>query len=432
MAKSLIVAAQVASASSTAGTVGYWTVIGFTDKTTSTTDKEMPINRNGILSKLSIHVNSSSVAGGSVTFTLMKNGSPTALTVTTPNPPTAATYYEDLTHTVTVAAGDKFMLKADPGSTTGTHNIAHVQMLFEPDDIATKTVSFFGGAHGSSRTLSTASTSYFYPITTYLDALTTTENICQIEMRVSGTFKNLAANVLSNARTTDTTITLRKNGADGGLILTYLGTGSQFGYKADTTNSVSVVAGDLICIKIATGSGSGNFNIATFNLEFENTDSPGVHFHMGSNYNLIGQSRNQTLYGTLGGWTDLTTSETNFKMRLVEGGFTARNLGVRISANAVASASTFLLRKTAADTALVVSIGSTTADWLEDTTHSVALSSGDEINAKFVIGIGSGSQTITWKNWTVYLDATNPTSGTNTTVTPVVVVHQRPIKLLDL
>lgn len=420
MAKSLIVAGSVGSASSTAGTVTYWSVIGYVDKTTSATDKEMPINTAGTLSKLSIHINSTSVSGGAVTFTLLKNGSATALTVTTANPPVAG-YYEDLTNSVSVTAGDKFVLKADPGSTTGTHNIAHIQMLFEPTD-NTKTHSFLGAAHGSTRSISSASSTWFYPVTTYLDTLNTTEANHQIEMRVSGTFKNLSVNVSANARTTNTVFKLRKNGADTGLTVTY-GSG-ETGRKNDTSNTVSVAANDLICLAITTSTGTQTLSLLTYNIEFENADTPnGVFLLTANNYVLGAQSRNQTLYVGLVGYSDLIAAETTHKMRLVEGGFTARNIGCRISTNSINTTSNLYLRVNGADSALVAPITSTQTGWLEDTTNSVSLSAGDEIAGRFLIGTGSGSQTIALRNWSIYLDAVSIRALTATISDSVTISH---------
>jgi hypothetical protein len=427
MAKSLIISGSVNPAGSTATTVTYWNIIGYADRTPNATDKEIPILRDGTLSKLSVKINSSSLTGGA-TYTLLKNGSPTGLTVSSVSANQTGTF-EDLTHSVSVTAGDKFVLKHDPGATTGTNTIAYIQLVFEPTDVSTKTVSFFGNTHGSTRSISTASTTWYYSINGYMDTLNTTESNAQVEMQVSGTFKNFTVKVLSNARTTNTTFTLRKNGADTGIILTFGSTEATT--KSDTTNSVTVVAGDLLDIEITTSTGTGTLALASMSIEFENTTSPnGLSKHIGHNLILAAQARNQTLYCAFEGYFDLISTEANAKMKMVDSGFTAKNLGVNIRVNSVASTSNLILRVNGADSTLNVPITSTQTGFLEDITHSVSIAQGDDVNYKFAIGVGSGSQTITLRGYSVYLEAVNPSSGINTTVTAQTIILPRPRKIV--
>jgi hypothetical protein len=90
-------------------------------------------------------------------------------------------------------------------------------------------------------------------------------------MPVSGTLKNLyVRNGTTQSGTGTMVFTLRKNGADTAMTVTFSNTDGASATKSDTTNTVSVVAGDLICIKgvnNAPGSASGNFVSFTLLLE---------------------------------------------------------------------------------------------------------------------------------------------------------------------
>ena len=90
-----------------------------------------------------------------------------------------------------------------------------------------------------------------------------TENFRNIIMPVAGTLRNLyIRNGSTQSPTGSMTFTLRKNGADTAITITFTSSDGAATTKSDTTNSVSVAVGDLICIKAvnaAPSSASGNF-----------------------------------------------------------------------------------------------------------------------------------------------------------------------------
>jgi len=90
-------------------------------------------------------------------------------------------------------------------------------------------------------------------------------------MPVAGTLKNLyIRNGSTQSATGNIVFTVRKNGADTSMTVTYSNADGAATTKSDTTNTVSVVAGDLICIKAvnsAPSSASGNFVSFTILLE---------------------------------------------------------------------------------------------------------------------------------------------------------------------
>jgi len=126
---------------------------------------------------------------------------------------------------------------------------------------------FAGGAILTNMTFSAASTTSYFECTGGLRARTSNEARAQLTMRESGTFRSLRVNVASNARTTNTTITFRKNGADGNQTVTF-GSGAT-GWQADSTNFDTVTAGDVVNMKIVTGTGSETIAIRSVIMEYE-------------------------------------------------------------------------------------------------------------------------------------------------------------------
>ena len=96
----------------------------------------------------------------------------------------------------------------------------------------------------------------------------TTELKWYLNMPFAATIKNAYTYIVSNASTTAVTITSRKNGADQaiGITITALTTGA----FSDTTNSYTVVAGDLINYAI-NGTTVGNITASSISCEVDST-----------------------------------------------------------------------------------------------------------------------------------------------------------------
>ncbi len=109
-------------------------------------------------------------------------------------------------------------------------------------------------------TISAVGAVRYHPVT--IRTPSATEAPAQQIVPVACTFKNLYANITTNGSTTDTTITLRVNGASSALVAT--ATASTTGVFSDTTHSVSVNAGDLVSIEIGSSTTStvqGNWSL---------------------------------------------------------------------------------------------------------------------------------------------------------------------------
>lgn len=414
MAKSIILAGCVAPSTQAQNVTEYWTMIGYGDRTTIIANREMPIQKHSILTRFRAQITSNGI-NLATELDVLVNGVAVPFDISVPAN-TSGTY-ESLGAGATVNAGDDISLRVVPGSgSTGTLRITYTSIICEPDDAATVTTSFYGVSHPTSRPYSTASTTYFFELNGYLDVSNTTEAISQYEMRVSGTFKRWSIYVPSNSRTTATTAGLRKNGVNQTSSISVGNLAS--GWFEDLTNTVSVVANDLICWRLTTGTGTPILSLLRANVEFEMTGN--VQMILLHNQVLGAVTRNVSRYYAFSGYTDEfgINGDTQYDLPIDT---VARNLGVRVHANSISTASSLFLAKNGVDTALVVSISGLATGWLEDTTNSVTLVAEDLLNYHFVSGVGSGSQTITIKSIGVHLDMPLPSITTNVTASSDIV-----------
>jgi hypothetical protein len=109
------------------------------------------VSTSGKFKSLRVRLSGSPSSGDSYTFTLRVNGADTALTVTISD---SAQQGEDITHEVSVSAGDRVSLKCTPFSDPDTQT-ATWSVIFESN---TNNGSLILG--GSSDTCSTSSTEY--------------------------------------------------------------------------------------------------------------------------------------------------------------------------------------------------------------------------------------------------------------------------------
>lgn len=401
MAKSIILAGCVAPSTQSQNLTEYWTLIGYGDRTTIVANREMPIQKHSILTRFRAQITSNTVSLASE-LDILIDSTPIAMDISVPAN-TSGTY-ETVGAGGTINAGSDISLRVVPGSgSTGTLRITYTSIICEPDDASTVTTSFYGVSHPTSRPYSTASTTYFFELNGYLDVSNTTEAASQYEMRVSGTFKRWSIYVPSNSRTTATTAGLRKNGVNQTSSISVGNLAS--GWFEDLTNTVSVVANDLICWRLTTGTGTPILSLLRANVEFEMTGV--VQMVLMHNQVLGATARNVSRFYAFSGYSDEfgVIGDTQYDLPVDA---VARNLGARIQANSVAAASSIFLQKNGVDTALVVSIPSLGSGWLEDTTNSVTLVAEDLLNYRMQTGGGSGSQTLTLRSIGVHLDMPIP------------------------
>lgn len=226
----------------------YWNVAGSLGTAAATESAAQMISpAGGTLSNLRAYVTAARATN--TTLKTRINGADGAQSVTMTASTTGA--FEDTTNTDTIAAGDLFCAATVTGSGTDTLTLSNVSVLFST---TTASVSPLG-AGATSTTLTSGVTRYYTP-TGHLQALPT-ENQTQQIAPFSGVASRMGATVTANTSSATTTMVLRKNGAD--TAVTFTIAGSATGSFVDTTNTVTVAAGDLICIQ-----GSGANGTVTF------------------------------------------------------------------------------------------------------------------------------------------------------------------------
>lgn len=229
-----------------------------------------------------------------------------------------------------------------------------------------------------------ASTTDFYAYGDGTLTNITTETPAQIPFRSAGTISLLGIRVSANTLTGTSTLTLRKNTANGNQTVS-IGAGLT-GYFEDTVNTDTVVAGDLINYQLAAGTGT-SIIFRSIGTIFSATTGTVLHYRAGGGHNFTGVSA--TTYSVIAGGLSFQTTEANTQTT-ARSSFTLRNMAVYVTANARSSATTVQSRKNGANGALVITIPLATTGLFEDTTHSDSLVSGDLFNTTTVLGLGVG------------------------------------------
>lgn len=226
-----------------------------------------------------------------------------------------------------------------------------------------------------------ANTLYAHPIADSLNGQSTEAN-AQVKFP-AGSIKNLYTLITSNSRNGNCNVMVRKNGAD--ILTTLIDNDGPF---QDTTSNVSVADGDLINFKTVRGGSSGSLFINTMSFDFVTTDDsfPAI----GSGTFTFSPPSATDYFMQIGGTTIEADTDTQTKNKFYITDYAASKMRLHLTTNTVASTSSFTFRKNGADTALTISIPASTTGAFEDTTHSVSISNGDDINYKLAAG-GSGS-----------------------------------------
>ena len=368
--------------------VRYVAVFGSSNNPTVTGEQEAPIRQAGIFSNLFVY-SPTNTASVNSTVTLQKSQVDTALLVTYGADQTGIK--ENTSDTVSFAATDEAQWEVtvpnEAGSNTLTINLIKVE--FAPDTAGNSMV-VLGGSGTTNYT--TASATRFINANGTI-APTSSETFMKWRARLAFASSNLWTYVTSNARTTDTTFTTRKNGAAGGQITTY--TSGQTGAKEDTSGTDSIAVGDDFDYAITTLAGTEQI---TFNVCCSNLVNTGGLFPLvvGSSAGA-GVAAGVTTYYAVGGGTATTsTIEADYQMypRFT---FTAQELGVMVSAFAGSTGSaTITLRDNGAGSGISVNYTVGQTGLKNDSVNTSEITSGtDEIDYEINNG-ANGTITITW------------------------------------
>lgn len=375
------------AATSTANTTQYWPVAGNNTPQPLANEAfvQIPIRTAGVISNLSVVLSANTITG-TTTFTLMKNGSTTSLVANATA--TGANIWEDLSNTATVAAGDLLDIKSVPGAATNTFTMRSMSMLFTPTDTGVSDQIL--GATTSQSFTSNSSTNYIAMNGTCENR--TTEANSKSRQRQGGTYQYFAVYVSANARTSDTTFKLRKNGSDTTLLVTY--TSGQTGLKEDTSHSFTVASGDDVNVAITTGAGSGESITYEF-IKVEFLSDPYYGFFESGRAGGSSFNANTTNYIHIGGHYSALGTESQAWRKIRSSILKVQDLFVYVSANTVTADSTVTLMVNGIATSIVATLTNATTGLFSDTTNTATIGSNDVIDFKIVTGATGTSLTIT-------------------------------------
>src|SRR6187200_361428 len=207
--KTLFSEMNVGGPATTASTVEYWTPgAGVAASTTTEANAQVKLRTPGTMANFYVRIGSST---GTHVFRTRKNTANGNMTVTV----NALGVFEDNTNTDTIAAADLFCYTTDSAANTTTWWVIsnHFTATTDTGSICVAWIQ---------TTQTTASTTWYIPLTARYNTNTTTETNMKSRMRKAGTLKFLGCHVQTN-RATNTTIRLRKNGANGNQLLTITG-----------------------------------------------------------------------------------------------------------------------------------------------------------------------------------------------------------------
>lgn len=219
--------------------------------------------------------------------------------------------------------------------------------------------------------------------------------------RTAGTISKLYVVVSANTTTGGSnSVTVRNNAADTSMTVA-IGTGATGAFE-DVANTASIAAGNDMAYKVITGSG-GTMTFRVKSVIFEPTDgAKTVTVFVAGNTNITTASVTRFLR-LVSSITETTEANTQYKTRTAG---TLKNLAIRTATNSRTTTTTWRSRKNTANGALVYSILATDDNvYLEDTTNSDTLASGDNLNHQWTTG--SGTQTLTVSNIKTEFETTN-------------------------
>jgi len=222
----------------------------------------MQVKAGGTLKKLTarVYANNHSV---DITINTRINGADGNMSIVIPANTTG--FFEDITHTDTIVAGDTVNLKGFSTAAATGIITAVICTDYESSELGT-----IYGNTSSALTISASTTHYLRPN----GSATSTITQAQAQMYVPGSFtiKNARLRTWLNNFTTPVTCTLQKNGVDTAITFD-IPAGSGNGAWGDYTNTIDVVEGDLLNWKIV-GGPSGTATIYSIGLDYTETSTP--------------------------------------------------------------------------------------------------------------------------------------------------------------
>ncbi len=345
------------------------------------------ITKAGTYTGLSVNVTVANATGDS-TLTFRKNGADGNNTVTVSSGATGL--FQDTTNSDTVAVGD--LVNFNLTYTAGSAAFSSWTILFEADDGSTTQFNMAAGqpaGYGNNNAIR-----YMYPVGTLVTNLTT-ESLTQNMINHNCVMSNFGVYVSANTRTTTTTFRPRVNAADApssGGVVQY--TSTQTGLRRNTSTTVTLTAGDLIDLSWVTG-GSGNL-ITISNIQYTLTsDNPREITIMGGSV-FARSSTASAIFGRVADNLGLNTGTETQNRVFVGASGDISKWAIYVSSNLSTRDMDIVLRISGATGTNSVTNTLSTTGWLQDTTHTDAITASDYLAFRSLVnsgGAGTGNVT---------------------------------------
>lgn len=324
----------------------------------------------GVLDYLRVAVIDPGGSGQSRAFKLRKNTADTSLTCTVN---TGSTLAQDIVNTVSVAAGDLIAMQCVSSATPATSAPTSWAMRFTAAN-ANEFPLLYGSQTGPA-----AGTTRYSVVQGDL-GVQTTEALAQSVIPTPGVISRLYVALDANMATAGMTVTLYKNGSPTSLTCTV---GSGASTANDTSNSVSVVAGDTVSLEWVNAGSNGPRTRA--GLKFAPT-TDGESIALIPAFGTVGQ--NLTRFNSLPGNVAFAAAARD----TITLACTLKSLYVKAANVASGQTATFTVRRASADTGITCAVTGT-GSTANDITHTQAVSDDDYIGLKIVTSATSGTVT---------------------------------------
>ena len=354
--------------------------------------RETVMSVAGTFSTLTVGLSVGPGSGGdSITFKIVVNGVASDISVAITN---AATTGIDSAHSAAVVAGDEVCISATTANTIANSPRSWWSVKFVT---AVDNASIVG----SGLAANTSTTRYTSLTGCGSGAGGTTESDFDSYIPTAGTISNLYV-VLQDGNpgggTKAWAFTLRKNGGDTTLTCTISASGTT---GNDTSNSVSVAAGDRVCWKCVPANSPTDAVHASIGAEFVSTATNEAILTNDTDVTNQSSTRYAKLSGGQSGWV---INEYDAPYYGAQNGMQVKKLYVKLSAAPGTSKSyTFTLRDSAANSALTVTISDSATEG-SDTTHTVNLHNYDYIDIRCTPSGTPNSVNVSLNIVTTYLE----------------------------
>lgn len=293
---------------------------------------------------------------------------------------------QDTTHTDAVAVNDLVNYQIAAGTTGTSITSSILSIMFDTTSGGnTKRHGIFGNISESG-----TGVTKFLVLAGAGGATTLTEANTQTKCKLAGTWKYLQAFLTStNSRAVADSFVSRIGGVTGNMTATT--TASTAGLYTDTTHTDTVASGNLLNYGLVLGASASAMSFQVVMSELINTGGI-FHFAGGSGSLPTFATSLSPFFAIASDPTTGSTTESDAQLKCPVG-FTWSNLQINNPVNAITANTTFTSRIGAIAGNQTITIASGITGISEDTTHTDAVSTGNEID--YQLATGATGTTIT-------------------------------------